>query len=37
VAGMTVLTAKKDTRTFAAYFSEVDGATQVTSAIEFGK
>lgn len=37
LAGMTVITAKKDTRLFAAYMAFSDGKTQVTSGVEFGK
>lgn len=37
LAGMTVITARKDTRLFAAYLATADGKTQVTSGVEFGK
>jgi hypothetical protein len=36
-AGMTVITAKKDTRLFVAYAGSSNGTTQVTSGVEFGE
>ncbi len=37
LAGMNVITAKKDSRLFAAYLAVADGKTQVTSGVEFGQ
>lgn len=37
ISGMTVITAKKDKRTFVVYVSRTNDAVQVTSGIEFGE